>query len=89
MFFPTAFSPNGDGENDALRLEATTPPEQVYWAIYDRWGTRIFETNDFNGAWDGNYQGVAQPAETYGYLLRVVCAGGGTMFRKGNITLLR
>ncbi|MFN0213407.1 MAG: gliding motility-associated C-terminal domain-containing protein [Saprospiraceae bacterium] len=89
VFFPTGFSPNGDGENDALKLEARVPPEELYWAIYNRWGEKIFETSNFNDAWDGTYKGQEQPAETYGYLLRVICVGGEELFLKGNVTLLR
>ena len=89
VFFPTGFSPNGDGENDILKLEASVAPESLYWAIYNRWGERIFETSSFDAFWDGTYKGQALPAETYGYLLRVVCAGGQELFKKGNVTLLR
>jgi len=89
VFFPTGFSPNGDGENDALKLEASLEPEDLYWAIYNRWGEKIFETTKLADAWDGTYKGQEQPAETYGYLLRVVCVGGQKLFRKGNVTLLR
>ncbi len=89
VFFPTAFSPNGDGENDVLKLETSAPPESVYWAIFNRWGEKIFDASNVNDAWDGTFQGKAQPAETYGYLLRVVCAGGRELFKKGNVTLLR
>jgi gliding motility-associated-like protein len=89
VFFPTGFSPNGDGENDILKLEASVLPAELYWAIFNRWGEMIFETTSFDAFWDGTYQGKAQPAETYGYLLRVTCADGSKLIRKGNITLLR
>lgn len=88
VFFPTGFSPNGDGENDVLQLESRFV-EEVYWAIYNRWGQKIFETNDVNTFWDGTYKGEPQPAETYGYLLRVRCPGSAEMIKKGNVTLLR
>ncbi len=88
VFFPTAFSPNGDGENDVLRLESRFV-EEVYWAIYNRWGQKIFETTDLEGFWDGTYQGKPQPVETYGYYLRVRCPGGTVTEYKGNVTLLR
>jgi gliding motility-associated-like protein len=88
VFFPTGFSPNGDGENDVLRLESRFA-EEVYWAIYNRWGQKIFETTDPNGSWDGTFRGKPQPVETYGYYLYVRCPGGTVLEKKGNVTLLR
>lgn len=88
VFFPTAFSPNADGENDVLRLEGILL-DRAYWVIYNRWGEKIFETDDIKGAWDGTWRGEPQPAETYGYYLRVVCIGGELLEKKGNVTLIR
>lgn len=88
VFFPTGFSPNGDGENDFLKLESKITVE-VYWVIYDRWGNRVFVANSINDAWDGTYKGSPLPAETYGYYLRVRCEDGSEYFRKGNVTLIR
>lgn len=88
VFFPTGFSPNGDGENDELRLESSIA-EEAYWVVYNRWGQKVFETNDLNGAWDGTFKGEPQPAETYGYYLRVRCFDGAELVKKGNVTLLR
>ncbi len=89
VFFPTGFSPNGDGENDALKLEARLVPTELYWAIYNRWGEKVYETTNLDDSWDGTFRGQEQPTETYGYVLRVVCAGGNTLFKKGNVTLIR
>lgn len=88
VFFPTAFSPNGDHENDILKLESSIVKE-VYWAVYNRWGQKMFETNSPDDFWDGTFQGVAQPAETYGYYLRVLCVNDQLLVKKGNVTLLR
>jgi len=88
VFFPTGFSPNGDGENDLLKLESRFIDE-VYWAVYNRWGQKVFETNDPDGSWDGTFKGEPQPAESYGYYLNVRCLGGASSVRKGNVTLLR
>jgi len=88
VFLPSAFSPNGDGENDILKLESNITVE-VYWAVYNRWGEKVFEADSLDDYWDGYYKDVEQPAETYGYYLRARCADGQEMFRKGNITLLR
>ncbi|MEZ4939395.1 MAG: gliding motility-associated C-terminal domain-containing protein [Saprospiraceae bacterium] len=88
VFFPTGFSPNGDGENDVLKPESLVI-EELYWAVYNRWGEKVFETNNPDAAWDGTYKGEPQPAETYGYYLQVRCLGGVESARKGNVTLLR
>lgn len=88
VFFPTGFSPNGDGENDALRMESQIVDE-VYWAIFNRWGEKVFEANSIGESWDGAFRGEPQPAETYGYYYRVRCRNGLTSEQKGNVTLLR
>jgi gliding motility-associated-like protein len=88
VFFPTGFSPNGDGENDQLRLESNYVQE-VYWAVFNRWGERVFEADELTDAWDGTFRGQPQAAETYAFYLRVVCIGGEIFTRKGNVTLLR
>ena len=88
LFFPTGFSPNGDGENDALKLEGAFI-EEAYWVVYNRWGEKVFEANSADDVWDGRFHGTPQPAETYGYYLRVRCIGGELWEKKGNVTLLR
>ena len=88
MFFPTAFSPNGDGENDILKMEGRLA-EEVYWVVYNRWGERMYEAFNIDDAWDGTYKGVEQPAETYGYYYRIRCAGNEVREKKGNVTLIR
>lgn len=88
IFLPTGFSPNGDGENETLQLKGVLI-ESAYWVVYNRWGEKVFEANSPDDAWDGTYKGEAQPAETYGYYLRVKCVGGKEFQKQGNITLIR
>jgi gliding motility-associated-like protein len=88
IFFPTGFSPNGDTQNDVLKLEAAFDVE-TNWVIYDRWGEKLFEANSINDTWDGTYKGKPMPTESYGYYLRVKCPTGLETVKKGNVTLLR
>ncbi len=88
IFFPTGFSPNGDGENDVLQLEGNFI-KTAYWTIYNRWGEQVFEATSPNDAWDGTFKGEPLPAETYGYYLRIECVDGQSTVKKGNVTLLR
>ena len=87
IFFPNAFSPNNDGENDVLFLRAINVRE-VYFAIYNRWGQLIFESSDLNRGWDGTFGGKLMSPDVYGYYLKVTCPEG-EYFEKGNVTLFR
>jgi gliding motility-associated-like protein len=57
--------------------------------IYDRWGQKVFETTDPTAAWDGLTRGTENQPGAYGYILRVVCEGGGMHQEQGSITLMR
>jgi gliding motility-associated-like protein len=88
LFFPTGFSPNGDGQNDELKLEGNNTL-QVSWFIFNRWGEQVFEAQSLSDSWNGTFRGVPQPAEVYGYYLKVICTNGEEFVRKGNVTLIR
>jgi gliding motility-associated-like protein len=88
VFFPNVFSPNGDGQNDVLRVYGNIL-EEVYFAVYNRWGELVFEGFSEDDTWDGTWKGEALSADVFGYILRVRCIGGREYTRKGNVTLLR
>lgn len=70
---PTAFSPNGDGNNDKYYPIFFGPDLQgsvVEFRIYDRWGQLLY--NNPNDGWDGKAGGVDQPVETYTYFVKVL-----------------
>ncbi|MEL6865781.1 MAG: PKD domain-containing protein, partial [Bacteroidota bacterium] len=88
IFVPTAFTPNDDGENDFVQVFGTSIDE-VYFAIYNRWGQKVFETRDKDQAWDGRFEGQLLNSDVFGYYLEVLCIGGDEYVQKGNITLIR
>ncbi len=88
IFVPNAFSPNGDGENDVLYVRGSVITD-VEFSVFDRWGEKVFETDDISRGWDGLYKGkLAEPA-VFVYYLHAVCGDGQTYFEKGNVTLIR
>ena len=85
---PNAFSPNGDGINDVVKVEGRGIVE-LEFRIYNRWGEKVFETRDKNIGWDGIYKGVLQEMEVYTYAVEATLINGQHVPLKGNITLLR
>ena len=88
IFVPTAFTPNNDGKNDVIQLNSGVISEFEF-AIYDRWGEKIFETNNANEYWDGTYHGKLLEPQVFVYYLKGTCINDEKFEAKGNITLIR
>ena len=74
IFVPNAFSPNADSINDVFLPEGLSilnNPElkglKYDFRIYNRWGERTFETNDFKKGWDGRNHGELVQVRVYIY----------------------
>lgn len=71
LFFPTAFSPNGDGYNDEWFPKGRLGRIQSFQiTIFDRSGVEIWSSQDVRAAWDGTYQKRPVPTGAYGYRVR-------------------
>lgn len=89
LLIPTAFSPNGDGVNDAFRA-LNTNLSKFNLQVWNRWGEKVYETNDPREGWDGVFQGIAQPLGVYVWQCSYAFSGvGKDKTAKGNVTLVR
>lgn len=88
VFVPNTFTPNGDGYNDIFKVHGVSVDE-VYFAVYNRWGELVFETTDKNAGWNGRYMNRDADAGVFGWYLKVKCHNGEETFLKGNVTLIR
>ena len=66
---PAAFTPNGDGNNDLFRIPPSLGVRLGSFAVYNRWGARVFYTTNSTDGWDGTLGGQAQPTETYVWMI--------------------
>jgi gliding motility-associated-like protein len=83
------FSPNQDGIND-LFMPRYTYVEWVEWAVYSRWGQKVFETSDPTLGWDGKFQGRDVSDGVYFIELRAGNHRDPTVIRlNGSIHLIR
>jgi gliding motility-associated-like protein len=85
---PTAFSPNGDGQNDFFLVRGG-PFKTINVRVYNNWGQLIFETNDQLDGWDGKFKGIDQPLGVYVWVVEVEMLNGKSIKKTGDVTLLR
>lgn len=94
LFVPTAFSPNSDNENDRLKIMIGYIGciEEINFAIFDRWGEKVFETSEpeiaVNEGWDGSYKGKPLDTNVFVYYLKAK-VNGTDVDKHGNITLVK
>lgn len=89
-FVSNAFTPDGDGVNDAYKPVLQGAVQDNYeFEIFDRWGKRVFKTNDINQAWDGTVNGVPANSDVYVWILSGRYVGNISFSDKGNVTLIR
>jgi len=88
VYVPNYFSPNSDGVNDVLCVYGSCIKEMQF-NIYDRWGEKVFETNDKASCWDGVYKGENLNTGVFVYFLKATLASGEVITWQGNITLAR
>jgi gliding motility-associated-like protein len=88
IFIPNAFTPNNDGNNDCLRIRHNAKFTKYYFTIYNRWGEKVFEADNPDACWNGEYKNKPAELDTYFYYLKAesVC---GPIFRKGDIVIMR
>jgi gliding motility-associated-like protein len=56
FWIPNTFTPNGDRLNDVF-MPKSIGLLKYEFRIFDKWGQKIFETEDAAKGWDGTYQG--------------------------------
>jgi gliding motility-associated-like protein len=66
---PTGFTPNGDSNNDYLRVLNAVKAEKLEFKVFNRWGQLLFKTTDWKQGWDGTFNKVAQPSGVYVWFL--------------------
>lgn len=86
---PTAFTPNGDGENDVYIIRGG-PFASVDFKIYNNWGQLVFSTTDPDEGWDGEYLGAPAQLGVYTWTYQVIIDEGmEPIYGEGDVTLIR
>lgn len=88
LFFPNAFTPNGDGRNDFFVCSGVYA-QQFEMTIYNRWGTLVFYTTAQSEGWDGYIEGVPAPEGVYVFRSKAVGYKGEVIEKTGTVMLMR
>lgn len=87
---PSAFTPNNDGLNDYLYPLNAYKAADVKFSVYNRFGQRIFFTNDWTKKWDGKFKGQDCDPGTYVWILEYYnMKSYQPVFQKGTTVLIR
>lgn len=88
IFVPTIFSPNDDGNNDEHCVMGDCVQE-FELSIYNRWGERVFISDNQANCWDGIFRGKPVQTGVYVYKLRIRLVDGTEVIDSGNINVVR
>ena len=93
IFFPNAFTPNGDGTNDEFFGKFLYPNfiKNYTMRIWDRWGGLVFESDDPTETWYGSKfnSGAILPQGVYVYKYYYTSPSGKIFKGDGFVTLIK
>ncbi len=76
VFLPKAFTPNGDDLNDFYGISNPYAIQDlISFEIFDRWGGRVFFTDNEVEQWDGSFNGEPMNPGVFLYRVRFRCDG--------------
>ncbi len=91
LYVPNAFTPNFDGKNDIFQAEAFGVYEKDSFTmiVFDRWGQKMFESNDINKGWDGMKSGTMLQEDVFVYEVFYRDISGKKHIKTGSVSLIK
>ena len=86
IYVPNAFSPNGDLKNDFLSIIHNSI-KRFKLSVFDRRGNKVYETNDLDFNWKGDYKRRMLQSGVLSYYLEAESIKENFFKQSGTITL--
>jgi len=87
---PSAFTPNGDGQNDIYCLKGWKSCNTFFEInIFDKWGSKVYSSTNTDFCWDGKLNGEVLPAGVYSYVIVASYNNQPKISKSGSISLIR
>ncbi len=87
--YPNAFTPNGDGKNDRFRPVIYGNMEEYELTVFNRYGQKIYYSEDAKSGWDGTFKGARCDVGMYYFLVKAKCYTGLKEEHSSAVNLLR
>jgi gliding motility-associated-like protein len=97
--FPNAFTPSPSGPSDGYWDPESTDNDifhpvgegikEYTLEVFNKWGERLFISNDFRVGWDGYFEGELMPQDVYIWKVEGRFYNGKSFEKMGDVTLLR
>ncbi len=90
FYIPNTFTPNSDGVNETFTGNGIGIKAYKMW-IYDRWGEKVYYTEDINKGWDASIKGKYEKdkMDVYTYRAIVTDLWNKEHLYVGHVTLLK
>lgn len=87
---PNVFAPDGGGLNTEWQLKTNNIDEFLYVSIFDRYGNKVFYTDDLQTSWNGRFNNQPVVSGVYVYKIDLICEGTDETYSIfGDVTVLR
>lgn len=92
IYVPNAFSPNEDGVNDIFQPYIGCPVSEYDFRVFNRWGHLVYESQNQEDGWNGEFKGQPAEASVYVYIVKVTYDDEGELkdeIKTGDVALVR
>ena len=88
VYIPNAFAPKGYN-NEFIPISTFTNKTDYIFVIYNRWGEKLFETENPEIGWDGTFEGEYVPLGVYVYYVKFLTSQGEYFEKRGHVTVVK
>jgi gliding motility-associated-like protein len=91
LYVPTAFTPNGDADNNTFSpvIGAGVQLDTYRLYIFNRWGEIVYETTDIESGWDGKIKNMDCPDGVYIWKIEFKASNSINEQHSGHVSLIR
>ncbi|MBK8495281.1 MAG: SBBP repeat-containing protein [Chitinophagaceae bacterium] len=89
VYFPNAFTPDGDGKNDYFKATFYGNLIRFNLQVFNRYGHIVFQSTDPQKSWNGSYRGARSGTEVFTWRCVYQLEGKLLTYEKGTVLSIR